>query len=575
MQQQIDFSDEDLAYGESTLASWASPRADPPSRWQQFEAQNGARALIRLSIAAEEIVAAARLRQSVAQGIITPEQLLASLDPGQLLQSLTTIGDKQAEADAFGPDVGALYMLARGEVMAVYRRTRSAYGWPKLGPADVQLGGWIVPLIVVGGAALVASSWLVSKEVAPAWKAVEAERAWSAARAYAEITTNKALIAAGQKPILSDWARLRSSVARVESSRWTHFAAGAGVGAIGLMGAYYGLTKIGSSSRPRRAPRRDNPAPRRRPNREIKKASRLSKPKPKRRKNQQQRFGFADPKAKQRELPGTHPEKPKPKPKRKRAKKGTKGPALKPGSRAELLDHLRRGWVKLYDRARWHVIKRRTMEAGKAAWVGIVPARTKQDAELQAGWGRHDEGGAWAVIDAHDKPPTIVMHTGEYEPRRNPSPKRKNPSPGNLHDWATVDADRAVDAAIGRRMKRWPTKPRPADVDALATRIGRWPSRSEFDLYAAAWTEQVQRRKLKSKKAGTAKTVKVNPGRDKRGRFAKGRRPKGPTRGARRGKPQRSAARKSRTRSCGTSTARKCANSSGKRKPRKTSAKRG
>jgi hypothetical protein len=657
MERRYIYTDEDLTWGESTLALWQTPLApgEKSDRWTWAEEPQLGRALLRIAIAGEEVLAAARAWKAIRAGQLNPEAIIGGLTVQQALTEGVEVGGHQETADSYGQEVGDLYALAQGALLDVYRHARAVDGYI-LKPDPPQLGGWQVPIIVVGGAALVVGSWLVAKEVAPAWQAIESERAWSAAKAYAEITTNKALIASGQKPILTDWAKLRSSVARVQQSRWTHFAAGAGVGAIGLMGAYYGLTKIGEKrSRPRRAPRRANP----------------SRRSPARRRNQQQRFHFTDPEARQPELPKTSPQ----------HKRRTRGPALKKGSaaeleaarvrgwldfqgqpwvvfermsgtfkpgawryvastskeraayelaldyawqepkravgyaskraggpvwaqqsvdkttaayrasqpkpafaskperkpkktskpkpkpkrmilpdaktRAELAYHIERGWVGPTSGRRYSVAARRRTGGGEGAWRTIGSGPAPEMYKL-ASWHRAHKGEAVGVLDWEraEKIRSYEQEPGDWRP--NPKRKRrKNPSARELHDIATREADRAVDNAITRQLSRWPNYPRAADVDRLADELGRWPGKREWELYRAAWFEQVQRRRLKHKQGSkperTAATVRANPKRDKRGRFASRRRststkkrtsPKGRTRGTRRGKGQRGGGRK-------------------------------
>lgn len=502
------YTDEDLTWGESTLALWQSPAApgQKPDRWTWSEDLQLGRALLRLAIAGEEIFAAGQVAAGIKAGLLNPEQALAALDLQKMLAEGQTIGGHQAEADQLGPGVGDLYRLANASVLDVYRGARAVDGYV-LKAEPPQLMGWQIPLIVVGGAALVVSSWLIAKEVAPAWQAVESERTWSAAKAYAEIQTNKALIAAGQKPIMSDWAKLRSSVAEVQGNKWFHLAAGAGVGAIGVVGGYYGLTKIGEKrSRPSRAPRRGNPS-RRTPARR----------RPKRRRNQQMALQFDYPEKqamrKSTRKTSTAPRKrkqtSKPKPRAQKVTKKAIRDALETVNRITVPWHWRtveRRYSTVYNKPQPPM----ALTNDPQDWEEITASDDLEHAILVM----EDQAFAGypaAVVDnnaptyEHRKSIRRVAVPAKRNPKKNPG------DPHKLHKLGTEDANRAVDDAITRQLKRWPTKPPPKVVDKVAKQIGHWPSKDEWSMYQLAWTEQVQTRKMEHAQKSEAPTVRANP----------------------------------------------------------------
>lgn len=141
---------------------------------------------------------------------------------------------------------------------------------------DPQLSGIAVPITVVGVAALAALAWWGS-ERSEDMAAVEVEKAWAVARAYAEVQVAQAEIAAGRKPKLSDWGSMRLRTAQMQTAGWFPYAA-IGLGAVLLGGAAYFAkgSALPSRQNPRRKAPRLEPARRRR--RKNPKSLRMSPP---------------------------------------------------------------------------------------------------------------------------------------------------------------------------------------------------------------------------------------------------------------------------------------------------------
>ena len=254
--------------------------------------------MIRALLDAHRMVWMCQLRYDLRTGHITPEgaptfaELVSGVPNPVGSQDTRTVLRQFAEGDATIAAVPDLYDVLSFEVVQAMRSSRPIK--PPQPQSDLlglraELSFPPVALVLLGIAAIAGVTYFgteVSVEMAKSWSAIEIEKAWAVQRAWAEIEIAKQKIAAGQTVEISDWSKVRATVARAEMSKWGPTIAVAAL-ALALGGAAYVF-------RPKHAARSssattENPARRRRRrSRRRNPSSSLSKPRraaPKRKRN--------------------------------------------------------------------------------------------------------------------------------------------------------------------------------------------------------------------------------------------------------------------------------------------------